>query len=718
MKRTLLHGAVAVVAALALIGWPSAPAAHAATGPTCYVKPGALVTPDGNSWATAYPLLQTALADSNCTEIWVAAGVYKPGNDPTDTFELVEGQKVYGGFEGNELNRADRNPAAHVTVLSGDIDDNDTHDANGIVLDWEDINPTGTNSYNVVMVRGSAGYDAVTNATVLDGFVITAGQAATGEAGGGLRCDGITGGQCSPLLENLVFSGNRAPGGGALVNDGWGGIASPALVNVLFTGNGADSNGGAVWNHGRAGISSPTFFFVVFRDNDAGLSGGAVYNDASEDGVANPSFTLVRFNYNTAGAYGGAVCNFGFGAEISPAFTAVSFINNTAGINGGAVANSGTGGAVGGPYLDVTFSGNSAYHGGAIWNYAVPDGAVTPSLTNATFSGNHAGGSGGAIYNAGPGPACAPVLSNVILWEDSAALGPEMTNAACDATLSYSVVQGGCASISGAICGSGNLDVDPRLGPLGFYGGSTQTMPLIAGSSAIDTGTNTGCPSADQRLLSRPVDGNFDGTATCDIGAVEYQGHLFADVPVTGKEWMEPWVDAFYYNGITTGCGVGPLIYCPESNVTRAEMAVFILRAMHGQGYAPPPPTGVFSDVPVAGKEWMQRWIEDFYAHGITTGCGLDPLIYCPENNVTRAEMAVFILRAIHTLPYTPPEAPHLFDDVPVAGKEWMEPWIEDFYVHGITTGCGMEPLIYCPENSVTRAEMAVFIDRAFGLYP
>ncbi len=194
--------------------------------------------------------------------------------------------------------------------------------------------------------------------------------------------------------------------------------------------------------------------------------------------------------------------------------------------------------------------------------------------------------------------------------------------------------------------------------------------------------------------------------------------HTFADVPVTGKEWMEPWIIAFKNAGITTGCGVGPLIYCPERKVTRAEMAVFILRAKHGLGWTPPAATGVFADVPVTGKEWMEPWIEAFFNEGITTGCGADPLIYCPEREVTRAEMAVFVLRAIHTLPYSPPAATHIFGDMPVAGKEWMEAWAEDFYAHGITTGCGLDPLRYCPENQTTRAEMAVFIDRAYGLYP
>jgi hypothetical protein len=118
----------------------------------------------------------------------------------------------------------------------------------------------------------------------------------------------------------------------------------------------------------------------------------------------------------------------------------------------------------------------------------------------------------------------------------------------------------------------------------------------------------------------------------------------------------------------------------------------------------------------VVGKEWMQPWIEQFYASGMTTGCAASPLRYCPEREVTRAEMAVFVLRAVHGASYEPPAASGVFSDLPVAGKEWMQPWIEQFYVEGITTGCASAPLRYCPEQSVTRAEMATFIDRAFAI--
>ena len=82
------------------------------------------------------------------------------------------------------------------------------------------------------------------------------------------------------------------------------------------------------------------------------------------------------------------------------------------------------------------------------------------------------------------------------------------------------------------------------------------------------------------------------------------------------------------------------------------------------------------------------------------------------------ASMAVFMLRALEGSSYVPPTATHTFADVPVAGKEWMEPWVDEFYTRGITTGCGASPLTYCPENPVTCAAMAVFIDRAYSLYP
>ena len=189
---------------------------------------------------------------------------------------------------------------------------------------------------------------------------------------------------------------------------------------------------------------------------------------------------------------------------------------------------------------------------------------------------------------------------------------------------------------------------------------------------------------------------------------------VFADVPVDHPFWSD--IEAFYNAGITSGCGVGPLVFCPENDVTRAAAAIFLLRARHGDGYAPPAATHFFADLPVAGKEWQEAWVDQAYREGITAGCGTGPLRFCPENPVTRAAMAVFLLRALEGSSYAPPAASHFFADLPVAGKEWMEPWADEVFRRGITTGCGTGPLIYCPENPVKRQAMAAFIVRAFNL--
>ncbi len=200
-----------------------------------------------------------------------------------------------------------------------------------------------------------------------------------------------------------------------------------------------------------------------------------------------------------------------------------------------------------------------------------------------------------------------------------------------------------------------------------------------------------------------------------DSPSVNFTVTTFADVGPNAWYWR--YVEGFYKAGLSGGCAITPLRFCPDRAVTRAEMAVFLLRALNPAGYVPTAETtALFTDVPVPGKESMQPWIEQFYLNGITSGCASLPLRYCPERQVTRAEMAVFILRAIHGNEYTPPAKTDIFSDVPIAGKEWMQPWIEQLYREGITTGCGTSPLRYCPEKSVTRAEMSIFIDKAFQL--
>lgn len=124
-----------------------------------------------------------------------------------------------------------------------------------------------------------------------------------------------------------------------------------------------------------------------------------------------------------------------------------------------------------------------------------------------------------------------------------------------------------------------------------------------------------------------------------------------------------------------------------------------------GQNYT----VSIFYDVP--STHWAFNYIERLYAAGITGGCGTNPLIYCPDGTVTRAEMSVFLLRGIHGSAYVPPAVGSStgFNDVPAS--HWAAAWIKQFATEGITGGCGTN--LYCPEGKASNAEMAVFLLRS-----
>ncbi|MFZ5881538.1 MAG: putative glycoside hydrolase [Chloroflexota bacterium] len=183
--------------------------------------------------------------------------------------------------------------------------------------------------------------------------------------------------------------------------------------------------------------------------------------------------------------------------------------------------------------------------------------------------------------------------------------------------------------------------------------------------------------------------------------------NAFADVP--NSHWALDWVNQLYAEGVTGGCGVDPLRYCPEGTVTRAQMAVFLVQVIHGEGFPLPPAADVFADVPT--DYWANRWINQLYVDGVTGGCDTDPLRFCPNQGVTRAEMAVFLLRAVHGDGYTPPLSGNIFSDVPA--NFWARDWIGALYNQGYTGGCADTPLRFCPNATLTRAQMAVFLLRA-----
>jgi predicted outer membrane repeat protein len=234
---------------------------------------------------------------------------------------------------------------------------------------------------------------------------------------------------------------------------------------------------------------------------------------------SSPILTDVTFIENTS-SWGGGMFNTGS----SPTLNAVTFSGNSVYINPDSGDQGGWGGGLANSYLanpsltNVTFSANSAeVGGGGMYN----EDLSNSQLTNVTFFGNSAEVAGGGIYNGLLGTnASNSELTNTIVWANS----PDQifNQAGSTTTVTYSVIQG-----DSIYPGEGNINADPLLQPQADNGVFTFTHALGAGSSAIDTGSPVGCPVIDQRGFPRPVDGDGDGVATCDIGAFEYYHQVF-----------------------------------------------------------------------------------------------------------------------------------------------------------------------------------------------
>lgn len=128
-------------------------------------------------------------------------------------------------------------------------------------------------------------------------------------------------------------------------------------------------------------------------------------------------------------------------------------------------------------------------------------------------------------------------------------------------------------------------------------------------------------------------------------------GTVFTDVPCAGGPF-DPWIEELAGLAITGGCGSG--MYCPDSTVTRQQMAVFLLKSKDGSAYVPPNCSGVFADVPCTPGTGFSDWIEELYNRQITGGCSTMPLNYCPTNPNNRGQMAVFLVKTFGLLLYTP----------------------------------------------------------------
>jgi len=186
----------------------------------------------------------------------------------------------------------------------------------------------------------------------------------------------------------------------------------------------------------------------------------------------------------------------------------------------------------------------------------------------------------------------------------------------------------------------------------------------------------------------------------------------FSDVSDTNP--FEAFIYAAAGAGVMPGCDAASFRFCPAALVTRADMAGFILRGVHGADFVPEAYAGAFLDVHAG--DFNADYIQSFFDEGYTVGCGGGN--FCPSSVHTRGQTAVFILRGEHGPSYVPPPcaSTHVFDDVPCppTPEAPFGDWIGQLYVEGITAGCGGNN--FCPDAGIPNQQMAVFLVKAFGL--
>ena len=239
-------------------------------------------------------------------------------------------------------------------------------------------------------------------------------------------------------------------------------------------------------------------------------SGGAIYNDR-----ATLSLSACTLSDNSAASGGGGIYNAGLEGSATLSLSACTLSGNSASSGGGILSEGGGGIASSSATVDLrscTLSGNSAgKRGGGIFISNRDSGGSTAlSLKSCTLSSNQAD-TGGGVFSGGGGTDNTVSLSNTILAGNIASFATSEPD--LDA-VGITVNSSGTNLIDNDL-GDNLIGGDPKLAPLGNYGGPTHTMHPLAGSPAIDAGTVTAPRISDQRGLPRIAG------AAIDIGAVE-----------------------------------------------------------------------------------------------------------------------------------------------------------------------------------------------------
>ena len=485
----------------------------------------------------------------------------EPGSATHRVFDVLAGNVAISGVTMRHGNLSGDGGAIYnqgtLTLTNSTVSDNTARAGGGIRNSGAiTLNGAGVTDNTASGPRGFLGGDgggilndgATATVTILDSTI--SGNTAF-QAGGG-----IFNNRGTMTIIDSIISGNTTPRRFPDTSDG-GGIVSNGNVtisNSTVAGNSSVRGGGIIlaWAGGIPPAPIPTLTVInsTFEGNTAYSDGGAIENSLGV--VVLSSSTIIG---NTAERFGGGILNGG-----TADLTNSTISDNTAISDGGGIYSGGT--------LTVTnstVSHNSASRGGGIFNgssdliltlrnstisnnSASSDGGGIDSasgiliLTNNTISGNTAS-RGGGINTANGLPGHGKMV-NTIVAGNTATIGADCFGGSFFASLGYNLIgkQFGC----GLNRATGDLvNVNPLLGPLADNGGPTQTHALKPDSPAIDKGNpavpgsgGSACEAADQRGVDRPVDGDGDGVARCDIGAFEYSPRPHTVTGTVGLEGM------------------------------------------------------------------------------------------------------------------------------------------------------------------------------------